>query len=199
MGIEDDKIDTIINAHTDTVNGLKDEAEKYKADAEKLPAVQKELNEAKEAMANGDKSPYKVKYEAKVEEIAELQKQFDDFKADVEAKAITAQKTDAYRQLLKDAGINEKRIDAVLRVSDVDSVELDKDGKIKGSDKLMDAIKSEWEDFIVKTSEQGASVSNPPQSNNSGGVLTREEILKIQDTSERQQAWARFIEQERNK
>lgn len=36
LGIEDDKADGIIQAHSDTVNGLKDEIEKYKADAEKL-------------------------------------------------------------------------------------------------------------------------------------------------------------------
>lgn len=30
LGIEDAKIDEIIRAHTDTVNGLKDEIEKFK-------------------------------------------------------------------------------------------------------------------------------------------------------------------------
>lgn len=64
MGIEDDKIDQIIEAHTDTVNGLKDEIEKYKADAEKLPGIQKELKKLQDdADANG-RDPYKVKYEA---------------------------------------------------------------------------------------------------------------------------------------
>lgn len=199
LGIEDDKADEIINAHRNTVDPIKEKLDQYKADAEKLPAVQRELNEAKEAMANGDKSPYKVKYEAKVEELTELQRQFDDYKADVDAKAITAQKKEAYRQLLKNAGINEKRIDAVLRVSDIEALKLDADGKLKDADKLTEAIKSEWSDFIVEKTEQGANVSNPPQGNGGGEVLTREEILKIEDTAERQDAWARFIEQERNK
>lgn len=199
MGIDDDKIDTIINAHTETVNGLKDEAEKYKSDAEKLQSVQKELKEAREAMANGDKSPYKVKYEAKVEELSELQKEFNDFKADIDAKAIATKKTDAYRKLLKDAGVSEKRIDAVLRVSPVDSVEFDKDGNVKGADKLTEAIKSEWADFIVDVSEQGANTPTPPDNNGGKKVLTKEEILKIQDTAERQAAWADFLENERNK
>ena len=47
LGIDNDKVDEIIQAHTDTVNGLMDEIEKYKADAEKLPAVEKELKELK--------------------------------------------------------------------------------------------------------------------------------------------------------
>ena len=45
LGIEDAKVDEIIQAHTDTVNGLKDEIEKYKADAEKLPAFDANLGD----------------------------------------------------------------------------------------------------------------------------------------------------------
>lgn len=199
LGIDDDKVDEIINAHTETVNGLKEEIDKYKADAEKLPAVQKELNTAKEAMANGDKSPYKVKYEALVEENEKLQQQFDNFKADVDAKELLAKKTDAYRHLLKDTGVSEKRIESILKVSDIESVELDKEGKIKDVDNLKNYLEKEWADFIVKTTEQGASVSNPPQTTGGGKVWTKEEILKIKDTTERQKAWGEFLIQERNK
>ena len=52
MGIEADKIDEIISAHTDTVNALKEQRDTYKADAEKLPAVQKELDDLKAAAEN---------------------------------------------------------------------------------------------------------------------------------------------------
>ena len=46
----------------------KDEIEKYKADAEKLPGIQKELKKLQDdADANG-RDPYKVKYEAMKEE-----------------------------------------------------------------------------------------------------------------------------------
>ena len=51
MGIEDEKIDQIIEMHTDVTNALKEERDTYKADAEKLPAVQKELNELKDTAA----------------------------------------------------------------------------------------------------------------------------------------------------
>ena len=43
MGIEDEKIDEIITMHTDTVDGLKADVAKYRADAEALPEVQKQL------------------------------------------------------------------------------------------------------------------------------------------------------------
>ena len=51
-GIEADVIDEIIEAHTETVNGLKDridEAEKYKAQADKVPDLEKRLKTLKKS------------------------------------------------------------------------------------------------------------------------------------------------------
>lgn len=194
MGIDDAKIDEIISAHTETVNALKEERDSYKADAQKLSSVQKELDMAKESMANGDKSPYKVKYDAKVEELDELKKEFENYKADAKKKEDHAKKMDAYRQLLKEAGVSERRIDAIMKISDVDVVEFDKDDKVKDADKLTESIKSEWSDFIVTQSEQGANTSKPPQ-NNGGNKMTRADIYKkdengryVLSSSERQKA-----------
>ena len=59
MGLTDEQVDSIIEMHTDTVDGLKEQVNTYKADAEKLPNVQKELDDLK-AMGDGG---YKEKYE----------------------------------------------------------------------------------------------------------------------------------------
>ena len=64
MGIEDEKIDEIITMHTDTVDGLKADIAKYKADAESLPGVQRQLEQAQADLEAGKKDSYKVKYEA---------------------------------------------------------------------------------------------------------------------------------------
>ena len=53
MGLTDEQVDTIIEAHTDTVDGLKADISKYKGDAEKLPTVQKELDDLKAAGDGG--------------------------------------------------------------------------------------------------------------------------------------------------
>ena len=60
MNVSDEKIDEIIEAHTEVTDSLKEQVKQYKADAEKLPAVEKELNDLK---AKGDDG-YKEKYEA---------------------------------------------------------------------------------------------------------------------------------------
>lgn len=181
MGIEDEKIEQIIEAHTETTDALKEERDSFKADAEKLASVQKELNELKEASEQDDgKNPWKVKYEACKEE-------FDAFKADINAKTTKAKKEDAYKDVLKECGIAEKRIAAVARVADIDSIELDKDGKIKDVDELKKSIKEEWADFIQTEGAKGADTSTPP--GNAGKVSkTKEEILAIKDTAERQKA-----------
>ena len=63
LGIEEAKIDEIISAHADTVNALKEQRDGYKADADKLPAVQQALDDLKASQSGDD--PYKEKYEKK--------------------------------------------------------------------------------------------------------------------------------------
>ena len=46
MGIEEEKIDEIIDAHTETVNALKDQAKQDKDAAARLESVQKEIGRA---------------------------------------------------------------------------------------------------------------------------------------------------------
>lgn len=158
-GVADDKIsdavDQILNGHGASIDALREELEKYKKEAEQLPEVQKELAEVQKKIADGEKDPYKVKYEA-------MKEDFEKYKADIEKQKTTANKRDAYKALLKEAGVSEKRIEAVLKVSDIESVELGEDGKIKDSDKLTETIKTEWADFIETTGEQGASTATPP-------------------------------------
>lgn len=181
MGIEDEKIDQIIDAHSETVDALKADRDAYKEDAEKLAAVQKELDALK---AKGDDG-YKAKYEA--EKAAH-----DALKADIAAKETKKAKTDAYRELLKGANIDEKRIATILRAEapTIDKIELDADGKIKNAEQYTESIKSDWADFIVTQSAKGANTATPPANGGAATTKTKEDILKIKDAGERQKAIA---------
>ena len=180
LGLEDDKIEQIIEEHTTIADRMNAEIEKYKADAEVLPRVQRELEKAQADLEAGKKDSWKVKYEAVKEE-------FEGYKSEQTKKETRAAKEKAYRELLKQAGVSEKRLDTVLRVSDVDGVELDDKGAVKGSDKLVEGIQSEWADFITTTSTKGADTANPP-ANRGGNAMTRDEIFKIKDATARQAA-----------
>ena len=181
MNIEEEKIEQIIDAQSETVDALKAERDAYKEDAAKLAAVQKELDELK---AKGDDG-YKAKYEA--EKAAH-----DALKADIAAKETKKAKTDAYRELLKGANIDEKRIATILRAEapTIDKIELDADGKIKNAEQYTQSIKSDWADFIVTQSAKGTNTATPPANGGTASTKTKEDILKIKDAGERQKAIA---------
>ena len=194
LGIEADKIDEIINAHTETTDGLKDELAKVKADAEKLPEVQAELDALKAQPEDG----YKAKYEKERDD-------FKAYKADVEAKEALAAKKAAYTEVCKDAGLNDKGVQKALKYADWDAVELDEAGKVKDAKDHIKALKEEWAEHVVTTTTQGANTPKPPANN--GGVLkTREEIyakdesgrFKL-DASQRQAALSQLIAAEQQK
>ena len=182
LGIDAEKVDEIIMAHTEVTDALKEERDKYKADAEQLPDVKKELETLK-AKAEGE-DPYKEKYE-------KLKKEHEDYKKDVETKATTAKKESAYRSILKEIGIPEKRIDTVIKASkeSVDKLEFDEEGKIKDGDKVKESLKTEWADFIPVTESKGIKTATPP-SNGGKTTMTREQIRAIEDPAARQKAMA---------
>ena len=177
LGIEEAKIDEIISAHADTVNALKEQRDGYKADADKLPAVQKALDDFPTVQAAFD--ALKGKYETKTQEL-------DDYKRGVEAKELKRSKSAAYKQVLKE--LKASHIDASLKASqsELEKIELDENGKIKDVDKLKESIKKEWADFIVEEGQQGANTATPPA--NEGSKLSKEDIMKIKDPTARQKA-----------
>lgn len=187
LDIDGDKADQIIETHIETVDGLKASLGAAQADAGKLPELQKQLEAAQADLEAAKKDSYKVKYEA-------IKEDFDAYKAEQAKKDTRTAKKSAYRELLKEAGVSEKRIDAVLRVSDVDGVELDEKGKIKDAKERVKSIKSEWADFIVTTEVNGAHTPDPPANNGGGHTMTREQIMDIKDTGERQKAMAEHHE-----
>ena len=181
LGIEADKIDEIINAHIEVVDGLKEERDNFKKNAEKLADVEKELTKAKEKLAKNGEGETVSK-----EDYDKLKKEYDDYKADIDAKNTRAEKENAFRELLKSVGVSEKRINAIIKVSDIDGLELDKDGKIKDVEKRTENVKTEWADFIETTTTRGANTANPPANNGKGTGKTKEEIMAIRDPAVRQ-------------
>ena len=160
MGIEDEKVDQIIEEHVESIDGLKAERDRYKAGAEEAEGLRKQLEEAKAAGEGAGE------YERKLKALTE---EFEAYRAKVDGEAAEREKRDLYRKLLEDAGVDPKRIDSVLRVSDLSKVAV-KDGAIEGADELPEGIKSELADFIATTSTRGAQVPNPPKGGGSNAV-----------------------------
>ena len=185
MGIEEEKIDQIIEAHSETVDSLKADRDSYKEDAEKLKDVQKELDDLK---AKGDDG-WKEKHDR-------LKEEFDQYKNDVQEKETKAEKEAAYRAILKDANLSEKGIEKAIKYAEWDKIELGEDGKLKGANDHIKAAREEWAEYVTTTTTTGAKTSTPP-ANTGGTKLTKAEIYAKDEhgryklsTAERQKALA---------
>lgn len=153
MGIEDEKIDQIIEMHSETVSALKDEMDGYKDMQNKLDDITKERDALKTAADNNTNTN-----SDKDNEIANLKAEIEKYKA---AETLTAKRT-AYAELLTAAGVDGKRHNAIIKLTDFNSIELDEQGKIKDSDKLTESVKADYADFIVQSDVKEHKPNTPP-------------------------------------
>lgn len=165
MGLTDEQVSAIVEAHTETVDALKEQRDNYKTDAEKLPGVQRELDELK--AAGSDEDEWHEKYEAE-------HSAFEKYKGEQAQAKEKADKIEAYKNLLKEVGVSENRIDAILKITSLDDLKL-KDGAFTKADELKEAAKAEWKDFIVSSNTQGADTQKPPK--NDGGSVFKDMSL----------------------
>lgn len=185
MGLTDEQVDTIIEAHTDTVDGLKNDIARYKTDAEKLPGVQQELDTLKAAGDGGWQEKYNT-----------VKKEFDNYKQDVTNRESAAAKERAVRAYYESKGITGKSLDIAMRGSSQEIAALEMDGEnLKDTKVLDDLVAGTFSGLVSTTETRGANTSTPP--GNSGNSLTREDIFKKDDkgryvmsTEERQKAIA---------
>ena len=178
LGIEAEKIDQIIEAHTESLEGVKSDRDKYKA---LVDDNQKELDELKKQAETNAKNSEGKDYDA-------LKAEYEKYKAEREAEKSNSAKESALKELLADMKMSDKGSKQVLKWMGVSKIELDESGKIKDAANLRKSIKDDWGDYIQSEGAQGADTSTPPEHENSGTKMSKEEILKIKDRSARQKA-----------
>jgi plasmid maintenance system antidote protein VapI len=181
MGLTEEQADTIIEAHTEVTDGLKD---KLKAAEEKVSdydALQKKV-EAYEAKGSDG-------YE---EKFKKLQKDFEAYKADITAKETKAAREAAAKAFFESKHITGANLAIAMRGArdEIAELELDSDGKIKDGSKLEGLVKGEFASLIVTESTRGASTTTPPTNTGGGGKMTKEQIMAIKDIGQRQAAIA---------
>ena len=166
LGIEDEeKQNEIIAAHRETVDPLKEERDELKEKADKVAELQKQVETLKKEAEKAGESPYKVQWE-------ETKAEFDKYKKDIEAKEAKAKKAEAYRKLLQEAKVSDKRLDAIMRVTDVDGIKFDDKGEVEGKADVIKNIQSQWSDFIVTDGKDGQPPATPPAGAGQGGTGT---------------------------
>lgn len=173
MGLTEEQIDSVIDAHTETVDALKMRINTLEADANKIDGLQKELDGYK----NG--KDWKAEFDKE-------HKAFEDYKTEVASKEQLAAKQAAFRKMLSDENIPDKFHDRIIKMTDFDGMELDGDA-FKDEAAQRQNIQTEWGEFKATTTNHGDKPDTPPSGNH---AMTKQEILAIKDTSTRQQAIA---------
>lgn len=172
-----EKAQQIMEGHIDITDGLKDERDSFKKQAEEQGNKAADLQKQLDGITGGE--DFKQKYE-------DEHKAFEDFKKQTASEAETAKVKAAFRKLLADEGISEKRLDSIIKVTDLAGMKLDKDGNLEGIDELKKSISDEWGDFKTTVTQKGADVATPPKTGKS--LKSADEIMAIKDTAERQKA-----------
>jgi hypothetical protein len=173
MGFTDDQVQSLIDLHTEVTDNLKAEIKKYKEDAEKLSDVQRQLDEANSRLKAAEKDDYKGKYES--EKAAH-----DKLKEDIKAKETTAKKSTAFKAYLKEKGYSDNAITKITKYGGyVDGIELDDEGKIKDSDKLLTSIEGEWGEYKPTTTKVTHTPNVPNQTATGGEKKTTSRAAQI--------------------
>ena len=168
LGIEDEKVEQIIQAHTDTITALKDERDTYKGDADQLPVVTKERDDLQKEFDD---------FKAKAPEAAKVQAEFDAYKLEVENEKANQKKMEAVLATLKEAKANETAIELLAAKVELDKVELDNDGAIKDVEKIvLEPLKAKYAGLFGVETNDGVPPVNPPRGN---GKMSKEEYQKL--------------------
>lgn len=130
---------------------------------------------------NGENAKYKEQYET-------TKAEYEKFKTDTETKAAKAAANATFTKWLRENGYTEKGAAKIVKYGGF-TPEFNKDGTIKNADKLSESVSAEWSEYKAKEHVEGAKTETPP-ANTGGNTITREDILKIPNTAERQKAIA---------
>lgn len=168
LGLEEDKIEQIIDAHTETVDGLKEKARLAEEGAASLPEITKERDTLlKEIETLKSKAP----------DAAKVQADFDAYKSQVDGEKANAQKVALLQKALADAGVaRESAQKALLKVADVSSATV-ADGKLENAETIIATLKTEYPDFFSVTDTTGTPPVNPPSTGGAG--MTSEAFKKL--------------------
>ena len=186
MGLTDEQVDSIVEMHTETVDGLKDKLKTAEEKANKLDDVQKELDGLKANTGDDWKSKYEKEHT-----------DFETYKKNVTAKETKAAKEKAVKAYFEGKNITGANLDIAMRGcrDEIGAIELGGD-KIKDTAALDALVGGTFAGLVVTKTVQGAQTANPP-ANNGGSKLTKADIFKKDDhgryvmsTAERQKALA---------
>lgn len=167
----------LVALHLGVLDPLKDDLTKYKADAEKLSDVQKQLDDLKAAGDGGYKEKYENEHSA-----------FETYKSTVIAKESKAAKEKAVRAYFEGKNITGANLDLAMRGCGEEMAALELDGEKIKDTKALDALVDGTYKGLV--SKSNVRVDMGGRLNDGGMHMTKDEVMQIADRAERRAAIA---------
>ena len=163
IGLNDDQIESVIAAHSETVSALKQKYSELEAkystakeNADRLPAVQKELDDLR-------KEDYKGKY--------------DNLFASVEKGKARAAKETAVKAYYEGKNIRGQNLTIAMRGTDFDALQLDESGNLADTAALDALVDGDFRPLVTsarRTVSSGGTLSGrTEQTQNSSDVMNR--------------------------
>ena len=163
IGLNDDQIESVIAAHSETVSALKQKYSELEAryssvkeNADRLPSVQKELDDLR-------KEDYKGKY--------------DNLFASVEKGKARAAKETAVKAYYEGKNIRGQNLTIAMRGTDLDALQLDDSGNLADTAALDALVDGDFRPLVTsarRTVSSGGTLSGrTEQTQNSSDVMNR--------------------------
>lgn len=180
--------------HKADLDSIKEERDSLKAAATTVEALKEQLAESEKKLkesndklsaAEKERDDYKGKSETSSAELEKL-------KSDYAAKETVAKKESVIKRAAKERKYSDEAI-SILLDSKADysgRVEFDKDGNATNLDDIFTAIAVDKPMLTPKTETTSVALANPPANTGGKKALTKEDIMGIKNTAERQQAIA---------
>lgn len=162
---------SVVDPLLDDLESAKRDATKYKAEAEKVPGLQKDLDEAKKG------EDWKDKYEKE-------HQSFEDYKTKIAQDAEAVKVEAAYRKLLTEEKVSEKAMTLIIaaKKAEFSKMKLKEDGTLDGAEDLKKEINEKYADFRVSQRQRGEQVGNPPAGAPGGSDSSvREYVRKLHE------------------
>ena len=169
FGLEESVIDSIIEAHGETVEALKKQRDDALADAGKVSEITHERDELVKKIETLEKNGG---------DAAKVQADFDAYKEQIKKEKADALNDSDLRKIAKKAGVQrESFLDMIARVFDMSLIQRGEDGSVSNEAMLQEAIQKAYPDCIGVKETGGTPPVTPPTA--PGGTYTREQIAKM--------------------
>ena len=180
----DKAIEEIIAGHNATVEALKDDIADLKANSQNYADMKSKFDTQAQELVNVKKQlaeteDYKGKFET-------VKKEYDDYKSDVDGKEKKAKSDIAVKKILMERGsYSERGADKAVKYGNL-APKFDKEGNVTNANELIENADKEWSEYKQTIHTEGAKTATPPQNTGGKSTITKEEIMNIKNTAERQ-------------